>query len=124
MDDFYSIKRTGWTILYPALSTQITFFDNNAGIIFVQKFYLEKRTKNFLKYLSYIGEYGPDNVRCEFPEIGRKYYIYKISTSGSSVKATDSDWPFPGTYYKSIGSTVRGFSFSYPNLSTSQKNLF
>lgn len=127
LDDFYSIKTTGWTILYPALSTQITFFDNKAGIVFVQKFYLEKRTKNFLKYLSYIGEYGPDNVRCEFPETGRKYYINKISTSGSLVKsilATDIDWPFPGTYYKSISSTVRAFSFFYPNLSTSQKNLF
>ena len=38
----------------------------------------------------------------------------KKSTSGSSVKSlliTDSDWPFPETYYKSIGSTVRGFVF-------------
>ena len=87
------------------------------------KFYFEKRTKTFLKYHWYIGQY----VRCEFPEIGRKYYIYKKATSGSSVKsilATDSHWLFQGTYYKSIGNTVRGFGFFYPNLSTSQKNLF
>ena len=70
--------------------------------------------ENFLTYLEYTGEYGPDNVRCEYPEVGWKYYEYKKSTSGSSVKsllATDSDWPFPDTYYKSIGITVRGFGF-------------
>ena len=50
----------------------------------------------------------------------------KKSASASSVRsilATDSDWPFPGTYYKSIGSTMSGFWFFYPNLSTTLKNL-
>ena len=127
MGDFYSIKRTGYTVLYPALSTQIKFFDNKAGLIFVPKFYHERRTKNFLEYLLYVGKYGPDNAPSEFPENGRKYYIYKKTTTGSSagsILATDSDWPFPDTYYKSIGSTVRGFSLFYLNLSTSLKNLF
>ena len=36
---------------------------------------------------------------------------------------TDSDWSFPDLYYKSIGSTVKGFFFFYPNLSDSLKNL-
>ena len=50
----------------------------------------------------------------------------KKSVSASSVRsilATDSDWPFPDTYYKSIGSTMSGFWFFYPNLSTTLKNL-
>ena len=76
--------------------------------------YKKAWAKNFLKYLEYVGEFGPDNVQCKHPEVGRKYYKYKKSTSGSSVKsllATDSDWPFPEMHYKSIGSTVRGFTF-------------
>ena len=81
--------------------------------VFVLKFYHEKRARNFLKHLGYVGEHGPDKTRCEYPEIGRKYYKYNKSTdvSSKSVLATDSDWPFPETYYKSISSTVRGFGF-------------
>ena len=43
--------------------------------------------------------------------------------SSKSVLATDSDCPFPETYYKSIGSTVRGFAVFFPNLSDSLRNL-
>ena len=93
----------------------IFFFDNKFGRVFVPKFFHDKRAENFLLY---VGD-GPDNGRCEYREVGRKYYEYKKSTSGSSVKsvlATDLDWPFLKTYYKSIGSTVRGFAFSPPKL--------
>ena len=41
-----------------------------------------------------------------------------------TIQSTDSDWPFPQTYFKNIGLTVRGFNFFYPNLSTSLKNFF
>ena len=104
----------------------MTFFSNKIGRVFVRKFFYDKRAENFLKYLEYVGGYGPDNVRFEYPEAGRKYYQYKKSTSGLSVKsllATDSDWPFPDTYYKSTGSTVRGFDIFNPNLSDSLKNV-
>ena len=90
------------------------FFNNKVRPVFVPKFFHNKRAENFLNYVEYVGEYGSDNVRCEYSEAERKYYEYKKSTSGSSVKSlliTDSDWPFPETYYKSIGSTVRGFVF-------------
>ena len=54
-------------------------------------------------------------------------YEYKKKTAGSSarsIQSTDLDWPFPETYFKNIGLTVRGFDFFYPNLSTSLKNFF
>ena len=81
--------------------------------VFVPNCFHEKRPRNFLKHLEYVGEYGPDNVRCEYPEIGRKYYQHQKSTDTSAkpVLATDSDWPFPETYYNSIASTGRGFGF-------------
>ena len=74
-----------------------------------------------------MGEYGPDNSRCEFPQIGRNYYEYKKTSPVSLSRAIQSnnlDWPFPQTYFKNIGLTVRGFNFFYPNLSTSLKNFF
>ena len=71
-------------------------------------------------YLNFI-----KNTICEKPEIERKYYEYKKSNDVSvkTVLATDSDLPFPETYYKSIGSPLRGFNFYFPNLSDSLRNL-
>ena len=45
-------------------------------------------------------------------------------SSDRSIESTDLDWPFPETYIKNIGPTVRGFDFFYPNLPTSLKNFF
>ena len=102
-DSFYSLPKKGWTVLYPALTTKLIFFGNKVGGVFVTKFFHDKRARNFLKYLEYVEEYGPDNVRYEYPEIGRKYYEYKRAGIGLDVKSllvTYSDWPFPETYYK------------------------
>ena len=55
----------------------IAFFGSKVERVFVLIFFHEKRAMYFLKHLEYVGEYGPDNVRCEYPEIGRKYYEYK-----------------------------------------------
>ena len=42
----------------------------------------------------------------------KKYYEYRSNdTAAKILQVTESDWPFPETYNKSIGSTVRGFSF-------------
>ena len=46
------------------------------------------------------------------------------SVTTRAIQSTDLDWPFPQTYFKNIGLTVRGFNFFYPNLSTSLKNFF
>ena len=72
----------------------------------------EKRARNGLKDLVYVGEHAPDNTQCKYKEIDRKYYKYKksIDVSSKSILATDLDWPFPKTYWKSISSAVRGFN--------------
>ena len=115
--NFYSLRTWSWTVLLLALSTQIVLFSSKIERVFVPKFYHEKRARNFRKHLVYVGKHGPDKTRCQYREVGRKYYEYKKSTdvSSKSVLATDSDWPFPETCYKSIGSTVRGFDF-FPKL--------
>ena len=68
-DNFYSLRTWQWTLLIPALSMELILVSIKIGCAFVPKFYLEKRARNFHKHLQYVGEYGPDNVRCEYPEI-------------------------------------------------------
>ena len=109
--------------------TRVFFYEGKVGCIFVPTFYDDKRDTNFLKFLSYVGEYGSDNSRCKFPQIGRKLYEYKKQNETAVsltriIQSTDSDWPFPQTYFKNVGLTVRGFNFFYPNLPTSLKNFF
>ena len=112
-DNFHSTLIGHWTVLYLALSTQLLLLTSKVGRVFVPKFFHDKRARNFIKHLEYIGEYGPDNVRCEYQEIGRKYYEYRSNdTAAKTVHETDSGLPFLETYYKSIGSTVRAFGTS------------
>ena len=71
---------------------------------------MKKGQEIFLNILCTQEKHGPDKTRCKYPEVGRKYYEYKKSTdvSSKSILTTDLDRSFPETYYKSIGSTVRG----------------
>ena len=83
-NNFYCYKTQHWTALYAGLGVvpaQIFFYESKVRHIFVPKFYHDKRDTNFLTFLSYVGEYGPDNSRCEFPQIGRKLYEYKKKNS-------------------------------------------
>lgn len=87
---------------------------NKISCVFVTKFYHEKPPQKFLKYLKFVKEHGPDNTESEYPIFGRKYCEYEKradSNSTKSILATDQDWPFPTTYYKSTDSTITGFSF-------------
>ena len=78
--NFYSKRTWKWTVLIPALSSRMILNSSKIRRDFAPKFYHEKRARNFLKYLVYVGEHGPDNTTCEYRDIGRKYYEYKKST--------------------------------------------
>ena len=69
-DNFYCYRTQHWTVLYAGLGVALTrlyFYENKVGRIFVPKFYHDKRDTNFLKFLSYVGEYGTGNSHWEFP---------------------------------------------------------
>ena len=55
-DNFYCFEIQQWTVLYPALSTQIIFFENKVGRISVPKSYYDKKGTNFFKFLSCVGD--------------------------------------------------------------------
>ena len=74
-DNFYCYQLQHWTVPYTVLSSQIFFYENKIGrISVVRKFYHDNRDTNFLKFISYVGDNGPDNSRCEFLQIGKKLY--------------------------------------------------
>ena len=64
----------------------------------------------------------------EFPdELGRKLSEYQKTSSDPrtiSVLTADNDWLMPDTHYRTIGATVRGFSFLFPNASKTLKDNF
>ena len=99
----------------------------NSTPILPFKFYHDKNTVSFLNKLEYVGEFDTVNKVgfAEYPTVlGRKLYEYRKQASGLktfSIKTSNNDCPFPDTYFKSIGCTVRGFNFLFPNASDKLK---
>ena len=127
IDSLYALLADNWTILHAVLSSQIIFYQSRVRDLFVPKFYHDRASTNFLKYLTYLGEIKPENSNSEFkhPGIGRKYYSYKKTDfSTHTFLSKDINWPFRDTYFKSIGLSVRGFQFLLPNLSNFLKSFF
>ena len=92
-NNFYCFQPQYRTSLYTGRSiipSQILFYENNVGRIFVSKFYHDKTDTNFLKFLSYVGEHRPNNLPCKYRQIGKKMYKYKKKTAGSSARSIQS----------------------------------
>ena len=130
LDVFYSNFNKTRTILFHALESRLVYFGHRIESLFVAKFYHDRNNKIFLKNLQYIGEYDKIDKKnfSEFPDLlGRKLYEYRKSTGDLktiSLLISDHDWPMPDTYFRTIGATVRGFSFLFPNASDKLKENF
>ena len=114
VDSLYFLVVDDWAILHAVLSSSSFKF-------------IMTGHQQILKHLTYLGEIKPENSTGEFrhPGIGRKYYSYKkTNISTHTLLSKDIDWPFPDTYFKSIGLLVRGFQFLLPNLSNLLKSFF
>ena len=111
-------------ILQYVLSFAIRRFTNRIIRLFVPKFYHDRKDTNFLRGLQFVGEKSDiDEVGfSEFSSIlGRKLYEYrlepfKVYKRVITINPNDLDWPFPDSYYSSIGYTVNGFNIKFRNL--------
>ena len=57
-------------------------------------------------------------------EVGRVYYIYTPNRRTTyTINNSELNWPFPDKCSINIGISIRGFIFTFPNLSDSSKNL-
>ena len=80
LDMFYCRLNKTHAVLWYAIDNTLICYNNKIQRLFVPKFYHEERSKNFLKTLKFIGEWGTtDKVNfSEFPnEFGRKLYEYQ-----------------------------------------------
>ena len=72
-----------------------------------------------MKNLNFVGEIDKidQNDFTEVEKFGRKLYEYNKDPSNLKKINLNSNlhWPMPKAYYKSIGATVEGFSFTFPN---------
>ena len=66
-----------------------------------------------------------NHVNKHVSEFDRVLYIY-VSTTIKTFVLSESEinWNFPEKYSKTLGLSVRGFSFSFPDGSDSLKTLF
>ena len=116
-NNFYCFQPQYRTSLYTGRSiipSQILFYENNVGRIFVSKFYHDKTDTNFLKFLSYVGEHRPNNLPCKYRQIGKKMYKYKKKTAGPSarsIQSTDLGWTFLGNIFQKYWSHRKGVWF-------------
>ena len=103
-------------------SNQTNIFGIKVAYIFVPKFYHENANNTFQKCFTYPNK----KIESEdaISELGRVYYIYTVNQRTTyTINNSDLNWPFPGKYSRKIGISVRGFTFTFLNLSDSLKNL-
>ena len=92
--------------------------------LFVTKYYHKKRfAKNsFMYHLMYKDKIVGDKILSQFKRV---LYLYKSETITVHQFDDNSqlDWLFPDYHSKTLGLSVRGFEFTFPNLSGSLKTL-
>ena len=78
-----------------------------------------------LKYQGKVFSNRNDHANKRESELDRNLYIY-ISTIRRTFVLSKSEinWNFPDKYSKTIGLSVRGFSFTFPDVNDSLKTLF
>ena len=95
-------------------------YTEKIGYLFVPKFYHEQRP-GFTSIFRYIGKVQPNG---EHSKYGRVLYIYEPTTAQIyTISDSTLQWIFLDKYSKTIGLSVRGFELTFPNLTSSLKNL-
>ena len=127
---FYSgANSSAFVVLTYFLSYAVLRFTNKIQRLFVPKFYHERKDKNFLKGLIYIGEKKEIDERYFYEDgasLGRRLYEYQIDKNNKkqlTIHPRDLDWPFPEKFYESIGYTIHRFSFKFKNLPSSLSDI-
>ena len=127
---FSSIRDLPATILIYISSQGIVRYTDRMKRLFVTKFYHDRKDRNFLKGLVYVGE-KPEIDQMGFnqlPVLGRKLYEYQINKNNKNlikpieINSKDLDWPFPEKFQESIAFTVSGFSFEFKNAPSNLKS--
>ena len=111
-----------WTVLQPTHGKQTNICETRVAYTFVPKSYHENANNTFWKYFTY------SNKKIESEdaksELRRVYYIYTANRRATyTINNSELNWPFPDKYSTKIRISVRRFTFTFPNLSNSLKNI-
>ena len=116
------------TLLHVQASEKIDLLEARLAYLFVPKYYQDKCNEGFmnnLKYLRKVFANRNDHVSKRVSEFDRVLNIY-VSTTVRAFVLSESEinWNFPDKYSKTLGLSVRRFSFNFPDVSDSLKTLF
>ena len=101
-------------------------YPDRTQIIFVPKYYHNRRRTNFLKNLKFVGEKPQinENYFRENEILGRKLYEYVQSNNNTfNLTGEELDFYLPDKWYNSIGYTINRFSFKIEKVPTELKTI-
>ena len=112
----------------PNHQKKIDILEARLAYLFVSKYYRDRQNESLMKNLKYQGKVFSNKnnyVNKLVSEFDKLLYIY-VSTTVKTFDLSESEinWNFPDKYSKTLGLLVRGFSFTFPDLSDSLKILF
>ena len=116
-------------VLVYIISYAVLRYTEKIKRLFVSRFYHDRKDKNFLKNLKYIGEKKEIDERYfseQGTSFGRRLYEYQVDENNKraiNIHPRDLGWPFPDKFYESIGYTIHGFSFKFKNLPNSLSHI-
>ena len=125
---FYNQNLAPTTVLHIQPLDKIYLIEGRLACLLIPRYYHDRRDTGFMKNLTYQGKVFLDrsnhaNKRC--CEFDRVLYIYvSISLRTFVLSESNINWKFLDRYSKTLGLSVRGFSFTFPDLSDSLKTLF
>ena len=112
-----------WIVRQPIHGNQTNIFGTRAAYIFPLKFYHQNANGTCFKYFTYSNK---KKIKSEdaISELRRVYYIYTPNrTTTYAINNGELNWPLPDKYSTKVRISVRGFTFTFPNLSDFSKNL-
>ena len=125
---FYSPLLKPTTVLHIQPSEKIDLLEARLAYLLVPRCYHNRRDAGFMNNLTYQGKVFSDRsnyANRRLCELDRVLYIYVSTTPRTTVLSESKiNWNFPDKYSKTLGLSVRGFFFTFPDLSGSVKTLF
>ena len=124
---FYNQNSAPSTVLHVQPLDKIDLIEERLAYLFVPRYYHERRDTGFMKNLNYQGKVfskKSDHINKRLSELDRVYIYVSISLRTFVLSESKIKWNFSDKYSKTLGLSVRGFSFTFPDVSDSLKTLF
>ena len=114
---FYNQNLAPSTVLHVQPLDKIDLIERRLTCLLVPRYYHDRRNTGFMKNLNYQGKVFSkkiEHINKSLSELDRVLYIYVSTSLGTFVLSEcEINWNFPDKYSKTLGLSVRGFSFFF-----------